>query len=215
MEEIERAHARVLMKEGQWLVPPEERPAGWEELMRPKVVAPEKVRRVYGARKRELPQLIPSINPPGAIAAEVVIETIPPRPPKVETCLCGNALNHRGRCKVREIRKRSQAWADANCGPGSHAGIFVIAAVLSGKLDAKWLAQVVDISVMEARRFEKYLRRNECWTKTGKIGISFDWDDKKANELFTVEMIMHVLVAEGTVCRVSGVEQAARDRGVL
>ncbi len=73
---------KVLVRDGKWLVPPEERPANWRSIL-------------------------PESDSP-SILDEVIANTLPEAKP-IELCGCGKPIVHHGTCSVRaEQAKRSR-----------------------------------------------------------------------------------------------------------
>lgn len=122
-------------------------------------------------------------------------------------CLCGQRKGHRGRCKVRELRRKcreavlaTDALAQEGDKDGWNAALFIMAPVISrGALrwtDTVRLSEWLGLPLKDCQRWSRNMFKNGLWTDEAMYVLSW------GGEHGAVEFWLHVLCARGEAVRV-------------
>lgn len=120
----------------------------------------------------------------------------------IVSCLCGQRQGHRGRCKVKELRKHLKQYvreldpvideSDASF----KAAMFIMAPALRKEFgqDVRAIAEWLDFDPKQCELWAANMRKNKLWLADGSFAYA-GWFDESG----VVEFWLHVLVAEGQV----------------
>lgn len=146
-----------------------------------------------------------------------VIEATEKQPPvkaaEVPKCGCGLLDRHVGRCRgsykrptysATRFYKWRRTLIESNiCKAGDKEcaiGIYLLAALSFGS-DPSVLSTVTRLPEADIRKWNQNMRSSNAWTSDNKWVVDADWDTCDSAQR-TIQFVLWVLAAEGTVVRV-------------